>query len=158
MFYGAAARAGMAEAAVCSAGVSEVRIDDCDPAAFEQLLRWVYTGRVDLNSANVGHVACLADRYCLVPLRRVCARFMRVHVNGSNCMQFWYNARKVGDKLLQACCFRVIVDHFDSLRTNPEFKQAKRLSFTALVLTSCDTLPSTHFALPSTRLCTGCPP
>jgi hypothetical protein len=128
MFCGPAAAAGMSEASGgTSGGMAEVRVNECDAATFEQLLRWIYTGRADLNGdAAVGSLACLADRYRLMPLRRVCARNMRECLNGENCMQFWEHARRCGDTLLQACCFRAIVDHYDKLRMDPEFKRAMR--------------------------------
>uniref|UniRef100_A0A7S4BU65 BTB domain-containing protein n=1 Tax=Chrysotila carterae TaxID=13221 RepID=A0A7S4BU65_CHRCT len=70
MFGETATASGLAEAAL-----QQVRVEECTEFAFEAMLRWIYTGRVDLHDETLADVVDVADRRAAhTPDRRVRVR------------------------------------------------------------------------------------
>ena len=57
---------------------------DTTPEAFRVLLRFLYTGAVDLEDASVLDVACLSQRYLVVNLQEQCFEHCRENVSPAN--------------------------------------------------------------------------
>ena len=59
-------------------------VEDTTPEAFRALLRFLYTGTVDLEDDSVLDVACLSQRYLVAQLQERCAEHCRDHVSLTN--------------------------------------------------------------------------
>ena len=59
-------------------------VADTTPAAFRALLRFLYTGTVDLKDESVLDVACLSQRYLVVNLQEQCFEHCRENVSPAN--------------------------------------------------------------------------
>jgi speckle-type POZ protein len=67
---------------------NQIEIEDIEPDVFDQLLRFIYTGRVQVDKLEV-MVACLftaADKYLLDQLKLTCQNHLLHHMSPENCV------------------------------------------------------------------------
>lgn len=66
-----AARSPVLAAIVGKSDSSTVDVDNVDPAAFRDLLHFIYTGQLDATSSNISQLQSLADRYEIPTLQKL---------------------------------------------------------------------------------------
>ena len=70
--------------ATSGAATAPLPVEDTTPTAFRALLRFLYTGRVELEEASVLDVACLSQRYLVKELHDQCAECCNATVSLAN--------------------------------------------------------------------------
>ncbi|CAN8006740.1 unnamed protein product, partial [Ixodes hexagonus] len=85
----------------------EVSIGDIDEVAMDQLIRFAYTGSVQLNVQGVQALLHASSVLQLDPLMRACSCFVRSHLEPSNALGVWQFAEShgLGDLARSAECF-----------------------------------------------------
>ncbi len=113
-----------------------VEISDIKPIVFESLLRYFYTGDVNLEIADVAQLLVAADKYGVDSLKDECSQFLSRNVALENSVQYLvlshlHNSAELHEKTLdflsrnaEAVCCRK--DWMEVIKNYPE------LSFTAM--------------------------
>ncbi|KAG0419210.1 hypothetical protein HPB47_004266 [Ixodes persulcatus] len=85
----------------------EVSIGDIDEVAMDQLIRFAYTGTVQLNVEGVQALLHASSVLQLDPLMRACSCFVRSHLEPGNALGVWQFAEShgLGDLARSAECF-----------------------------------------------------
>ena len=67
---------------------NQVKIEDIDPEVFDQLLRFIYTGRVPLDKLETmaAGLFIAADKYLIDELKMKCENFLLHHMSPDNCV------------------------------------------------------------------------
>jgi speckle-type POZ protein len=67
---------------------NQVKIDDIEPEVFDQLLRFIYTGRVPLDKLETMAAGLLiaADKYLLDQLKMKCENYLLSQISPDNCV------------------------------------------------------------------------
>lgn len=92
-----------------------VEIRDVFSSAFRLLLRFVYTGEVVLDFANVISVLALADRFDLPDLKAFCSSYVRDNINKENVCDLleaskFYNAEELAEQ-----CTEFLLENVDAV-------------------------------------------
>ena len=89
----------------------DIEINDIDPAAFLEFLRFAYTDSARLNKDNVVGVLTCARRYEIVSLERQCVQYIEKCLTQQACLAVWLAARAYGDQELERAA-RKSVQHY----------------------------------------------
>jgi speckle-type POZ protein len=67
---------------------NQVKIEDIDPEVFDQLLRFIYTGRVPLDKLETmaAGLFIAADKYLMDELKMKCENYLLHHMSPDNCV------------------------------------------------------------------------
>jgi speckle-type POZ protein len=67
---------------------NQVKIEDIEPEVFDQLLRFIYTGRVPLDKLQTMAAGLLiaADKYLMDELKMKCENYLLSHMSSDNCV------------------------------------------------------------------------
>jgi speckle-type POZ protein len=69
---------------------NQITIEDVEPEVFQELLRFIYTGRVLLDKMETlaSGLFIAADKYLLDELKRKCENYLLYHMSPDNCVLF----------------------------------------------------------------------
>jgi speckle-type POZ protein len=67
---------------------NQITIEDVEPEVFQELLRFIYTGRVSLDKMETMAAGLLfaADKYLLDRLKKECENYLLHHMSPDNCV------------------------------------------------------------------------
>lgn len=85
-----------------------VEITDCEYECFLEMLRFIYSDMVNLNSDNVMQLLYLAKKYMLSSLADKCSAFLQKNLDASNVFSVLPDALKYEEKPLLDHCWQVI--------------------------------------------------
>jgi speckle-type POZ protein len=71
-----------------------VKINDAEPEAVREMLRFLYTGEVGNNAVGFPKIFELAHRYLIEDLKNVCVAFMIQHLSAENALEIYSLAKK----------------------------------------------------------------
>ena len=68
---------------------NQVIIEDIEPDVFQEMLRFIYTGRLNLATMKIMAVGLLiaADKYLLIKLKTVCEKYLLRQMSPVNCVE-----------------------------------------------------------------------
>jgi speckle-type POZ protein len=68
---------------------NQVTIEDIEPDVFQEMLRFIYTGRLNLATMKIMAVGLLiaADKYLLIKLKIVCEKYLLRQMSPVNCVE-----------------------------------------------------------------------
>lgn len=100
-----------------------IDVPDCEPLVFEQLLCYVYTGRVEiLDENNVFSLYYAADKYHLVHLKEECCDFIKSSLTVTNMRGALELALKHGDSSLLESVSTYFFNNLDDILTSAEWE------------------------------------
>eukprot|EP00929_Paragymnodinium_shiwhaense_P005626 TRINITY_DN10785_c0_g2_i1.p1 TRINITY_DN10785_c0_g2~~TRINITY_DN10785_c0_g2_i1.p1 ORF type:complete len:794 (-),score=145.91 TRINITY_DN10785_c0_g2_i1:132-2270(-) len=110
-----------------AAPVRRVRITDCGPSVFRQLLVWLYSGSVDpgLPAEELAGILRLADLYHIPALRDECERLLALQVELENVLALLQVAIAAHASSLESVCLRFAVEHSSLVRRHATFEDCR---------------------------------
>lgn len=100
-----------------------IDVPDCDPVAFEQLLCYVYTGRVEiLDESNVFSLYYVADKYHIPHLKEECCNFITNFLTVTNIRRALDLALKHSDATLLESVSNYFFNNLDDILTTAEWE------------------------------------
>eukprot|EP00118_Oscarella_pearsei_P021971 m.250499 g.250499 ORF g.250499 m.250499 type:complete len:506 (+) comp40321_c3_seq15:80-1597(+) len=89
-----------------------IHLDDMEPEAFGELLKFAYTSRVRINEANVHSLFHAADLLRFNGVKEACFRFLKSRLGPDNCVSMWTFAQSHRCVDLTRAAFSTIETHF----------------------------------------------
>ncbi len=87
---------------------NSVDLPDCEYEGVFEMLRYIYSGKAELNENNVIQVLYVAKKYILPSLAVECVCFLQRNVNAENVFCVLSLAQKYDEKVLEEQCWKVI--------------------------------------------------
>jgi len=102
-----------------------VQIEDCGPAAFRQLLIWLYSGSVEsgLLTEDLASLLRLADLYRISALRTECERLLALHIDMDSAIALLQVAIQASASELEHACLKFAVENVGSVRRHPSYSE-----------------------------------
>ncbi|PAA91668.1 hypothetical protein BOX15_Mlig021367g3, partial [Macrostomum lignano] len=100
---------------------NQVTLSDMEPATFELVLSYIYTGSVNLSLDSVQCLLSAANLLQLPSLKAACAEYMRRHVTKANCLPVYFFARLHDCHALAQLARTVIGSSFQEICSQDEF-------------------------------------
>ncbi|KAL6972509.1 BTB and MATH domain-containing protein 41 [Sarracenia purpurea var. burkii] len=97
-----------------------VRVKDMDENVVEEMLRYIYTGKVEKLENLAQDLLIAADKYCLEGLRILCENELAANLSGSNALDLLVFAKRYNSEGLKS----QVVDFILSRRTKVEKTEA----------------------------------
>ncbi|KAM4642663.1 actin-binding protein IPP [Discoglossus pictus] len=113
-------------AALLASGMKEssddvVQIQGVDSSSFELLLDFIYTGSVNISTANVQELMTAADMLQLSQVVDLCCDFLKQHIDPSNCIGFFQFSEQLACQSLLEFTESYIHGHFPEVQIGDEF-------------------------------------
>ena len=86
----------------------EIDLPDCDSESFLELLRFLYSDKVDLTGGSVMQVWYLAKKYIVPELETACTNFLKEHLSPENVFDILPLAKKFEEEEVVVRCWEVI--------------------------------------------------
>jgi len=99
-----------------------IPIQGVDEAAFQALLEFLYTGKVDLNENTIVPLLSAAQLFQIDDLKNLCCNSFHDVTTEQNVVQLLFVANSCEDEVLKSLCKKFILDHYDSLSDSTNFK------------------------------------
>jgi len=117
--------AGSAADGVPDIPIRHVKVVDCGPAAFKQLLLWLYSGSVDssLPTEEMASLLSLSDLYRISALRDECERLLALHIDIDSALALLEVALRTGAAALEAACLKFAVTHVAQVRRHVSYEE-----------------------------------
>lgn len=77
----------------------EIKLDDDDPEAFKEILKYVYLDKSELTMENVINIVNLAKKYALIQLESHCMEFIFENINIYNVLDVYFKVT-ISDQFL----------------------------------------------------------
>lgn len=127
-YFDAMFSSGMLE---CQAG--EVVLHNAQPAAFDQILHFMYGKSIELTPDNVCEILEMASVYQIPALQTKCERFLARDLSTSNCLTRWklssiYSCSWLGDR-----AWEMILHNFKDLAMTEEFMMLSKEELICIV-------------------------
>ena len=71
-----------------------ITLADIEPDEFQNVMRYMYKGEIEMDCNTVGSILRAAQRFCLDDLEQMCSQFMMDTLNVETCVQYWHFARE----------------------------------------------------------------
>ena len=98
-----------------------IRLEEISESIVEDLLEFIYTGRVVINEENANDLVIAADYLLIVCLKTISARFLEQQMTIANCISTFYFAEKYQCEELVTNSRKFVLDHFASVTEMDEF-------------------------------------
>ena len=105
---------------------NSIELSDCEYESLLEMLRFLYTDKVNLNGSNVMQVLYLAEKYMVPSLAEKCTKYLQDNLQASNVLCILPHARKYEDKDLEDRCWKVIEIETEEALTSDEFVTLER--------------------------------
>ena len=92
-----------------------INVDDVLPEDFENILRYLYKGEIELNRSSVGRMLRLSKLFCLKALSEMCLQCMRETLDVSTSVEYWEAAESEKESELKRSCVDKFVENFNQL-------------------------------------------
>lgn len=100
-----------------------INVPDCDPEAFEQLLCYIYTGKVEtLDATNMFSLYYAADKYNLADLRENCCKIIKKSLTVANVCNALELASKHSDERLLDSAMSYFFNNVDDILPTIEWQ------------------------------------
>ena len=100
---------------------SEVTINGVDALSMELIIRYLYTGKVELETDTVQNLLSAANLFQLADLRTGCAAFMAEKLDTENCLGIHFFAQAHECKFLQEEAKEMVTENFLDVSETTEF-------------------------------------
>lgn len=97
---------------------SEIHINEVDPNALEEMLRFMYTGSCDITDENVVQLTAIADRFDIKELSQMCAN---PAISKSNCCNMMQRAIQYHMDSIVYKCSAFLLSHLDKMAKDQGF-------------------------------------
>ena len=97
------------------------RLKETSKAVMEEVLEYLYTGRVAINEQNAYDLMAAADYFLLSSLKALSSKVIKQTLSLSNCLMAYFFAMKYQCKKLQKAARRFIQSHFVSVSETEDF-------------------------------------
>jgi len=126
---GAGSCVGSAADGFAGVPVRRVRVTDCGPVAFKQLLIWMYSGAVDdgLPVDELASILRLADLYRIPALRSECEKLLATLIEVDNILALLHVAITSHATDLEAACLRFASHHASAVRRHPSYDECRNV-------------------------------
>ncbi|XP_066279906.1 kelch repeat and BTB domain-containing protein 8-like [Branchiostoma lanceolatum] len=116
------------KAMFCRKGFAEtqqdcVRLQGVSEDAVDFLVRYVYTGQVELSETNVQELMSAANMFQMLDLFHACASYMQSKVDKTNCLGVYFFAQAIDHNDLMFAARDVLNINFTSVSRTEEFLQ-----------------------------------
>ncbi|KAI8492490.1 hypothetical protein Bbelb_299430 [Branchiostoma belcheri] len=98
-----------------------VRLLEVSAESVSQLIEFAYTGRVEVNRDNVYELYAAACFFQVAQIRTECARFLRRHLDVTNCVQTYVLSDLYGLRRVRRASKKLITEHFLQVSQSPVF-------------------------------------
>ncbi|XP_078582016.1 kelch repeat and BTB domain-containing protein 2-like [Branchiostoma floridae x Branchiostoma japonicum] len=103
--------------AMFTCGLSEtrqrtVRLLEVSAESVAHLIEFAYTGKVEVNRQNVYELYAAACFFQVTQIKKECARFLRRHLDVTNCVQTYVMSDLYGLQRVKQASKRLIAEHF----------------------------------------------
>ena len=98
-----------------------IRLEEISESIMEDVLEFIYTGRVVINEENANDLVIAADYLLIVCLKTISARFLEQQMTIANCISTFYFAEKYQCEELVTNSRKFIHDNFASVVELDEF-------------------------------------
>lgn len=102
-------------------------------AAFQSLLRYMYSGCVSIHWGNVAELLQLSNHFLIFKLKSHCAEYLERHLNLSNCLAVKELAERYSVPLLLKAVVSFVRENVDSVLDDPKLLQLSTDKFVAFV-------------------------
>lgn len=85
-----------------------IEIPDVEPAAFEALLKFLYTDDIDVESETVMSILYTAKKYAVPALEQECVEFLKENIHSENVFMLLSQARLFDEPVLARMCLEAI--------------------------------------------------
>jgi len=118
---------GSAADGVVGTPIRRVRITDCGPVAFKQLLLWLYAGALDggLPTEELAGILRLADLYRIPSLSAECERALVSHIDTDSVVALLQVGLAAQAPELEAACLKFVVEHVAAVRRHPSYEDCR---------------------------------
>ena len=103
-----------------------VDLPDCEYEGVLEMLRYMYSGKAELNENNVMQVLYVAKKYILPSLGDECARFLKDNLNTENVFCVLSHAQQYDEKVLVDQCWEMIDRETPGVMKSEEFVTIER--------------------------------
>ena len=98
-----------------------IRLEEISESIMEDILEFIYTGRVVINEENANDLVIAADYLLIVCLKTISARFLEQQLTIANCISTFYFAEKYQCEELVTNSRKFVLDNFASVTDMDEF-------------------------------------
>ncbi|KAL9958703.1 hypothetical protein ACROYT_G035753, partial [Oculina patagonica] len=112
---------------------NSVDLPDCEYEGVMEMLRYMYSGKAELNESNVMQVLYVAKKYILPSLAEECIQFFQENVNPGNVFCVMSHAQQYDEKVLVDQCWEVIDKATEEIVKSQEFTKINRSLLEAVV-------------------------
>ena len=97
-------------------------IKDLSPSTLKELIKYIYTDKIDPNNNDISNLFMAADKYDIRELRASCENIMMQQLNTKNCVEYFRLARlyDTGDQFKEKT-IEVIASNFQEIKKTPAF-------------------------------------
>ena len=110
-----------------------IDLPDCEYEGVLEMLRYMYSGEVELNENNVMQVLYVAKKYILPSLAQECINFLHRNVDLANVVCILSHAQRYDEKSLADQCWELIDRETEEVVKSEEFATIERRLLEALV-------------------------
>lgn len=101
--------------------MNEISLKEIDGAILKDLVKYCYTGQIDINNGNVHKLMAAASMYQINSMEIELVNFYRGHLSAQNCLSIWGAARQYVKKELDRLAFDFACEHFIEVLNVNEF-------------------------------------
>ena len=111
-----------------------VDLPDCEYEGVLEMLRYMYSGKVELNENKVMQVLYVAKKYILPSLADECIKFLQENLNTGNVFCVLSHAQQYDEKILVEQCWEMIDKATEEVVKSEEFPKIERSLLEAVVM------------------------
>ena len=100
---------------------NNITISGVEAKSMELVLKYLYTGQVELTSDIVQSLLSCANLFQLKDLKDGCADYMERKIEVDNCIGIHFFAQAHECRELELQAWNIIIENFDAVSENPEF-------------------------------------
>ena len=101
---------------------SQTEIKDLHLSTLEDLIKFIYTDKIDCEKCNIANLFVAADKYDIQELRSQCEAIMMQQLNTDNCVEYFRLAYLHGTgRVFKEKIIDLITSNFQEIKTTPAF-------------------------------------
>ena len=97
-------------------------LNDIDAHNMEELLKYIYTGEIELTPENIRPIISAANYLLITSLKERCVKFLQQMLTPSNCLSIETTAEKYDCEWLRTTAYNYIKENFLTIAVTDEFK------------------------------------
>ncbi|KAG5684603.1 hypothetical protein PVAND_013828 [Polypedilum vanderplanki] len=98
------------------------KIDDIDPKSLKELIRFIYSGRVDEIDQIANELIYAAGKYELEDLKPLCVRSLGINISNDNCLNTFVLADLFMEEDLKKYTMAFIKFNYDKIKNSEQWK------------------------------------